>query len=87
VINSVSDAILGEPADAAQFQIVNGQLVQNAGGKNLYATVEPFVPGNGQSKLKVTWSATQAAVGDFSWSGDTVMWSDASVTRPQANVS
>ncbi|KXN85612.1 Putative endoglucanase type F, partial [Leucoagaricus sp. SymC.cos] len=85
VINSASDAVLGEPTDAAQFQITNGQLVQAAGGKNLYATVEAYVAGSGQNKLKVSWSASPAATGDFSWSGDTLLWVNASVTRPQSN--
>jgi len=53
----------------------------------LYAVVEPFVNGSGQNKLAVSWSETPAAAGDFSWSGDSLLWSDASVTRPQTNVS
>ena len=53
----------------------------------LYAVAEPFVNGSGQNKLAVSWSETPAAAGDFSWSGDSLLWSDASVTRPQTNVS
>ncbi|KAF9453307.1 hypothetical protein P691DRAFT_658712, partial [Macrolepiota fuliginosa MF-IS2] len=85
VIFTASDAVLGEPSDAAQFQITDGQLVQNANGTPLYAVVEAFVAGTDQNKLKVSWSTTQATSGAFSWSGDTVLWSDPNVTRPQDN--
>ncbi|KAL9709278.1 hypothetical protein Ac2012v2_007632 [Leucoagaricus gongylophorus] len=83
--NTASLAVLGEPADAAQFQITNGQLVQNEGEVLLYAVVEPFFNGSGQNKLAVSWSESPAAAGDFSWSGDTLLWSDVNVTRPQTN--
>ncbi|KAF5350683.1 hypothetical protein D9756_008697 [Leucocoprinus leucothites] len=82
---TTSPAVLGEPSTAAQFQITGGQLIQNPGGTPLYAVVEPFVSGSGQVKLAVSWSKSPAPAGDFSWSGDTLMWSDPTVTRPQAN--
>ncbi len=87
VKGTVSDAVLGEPVDAAQFQIVNGQLQQSiAGGDWLYAVVEPRANST-VVKLKVSWSATPATSGAFSWAGDTVEWSDPSISRPQNNVS
>ncbi|KAI0826092.1 hypothetical protein BC629DRAFT_1276778 [Irpex lacteus] len=85
VKGTVSDAVLGEPVDAAQFQIVNGQLQQSiAGGDWLYAVVEPRANST-VVKLKVSWSATPATSGAFSWAGDTVEWSDPSISRPQNN--
>ncbi|XP_006455209.1 hypothetical protein AGABI2DRAFT_194858 [Agaricus bisporus var. bisporus H97] len=84
VSSTASDAVLGEPVDAAQFQITGGQLVQNANGKSLYAIVEAYT-GADQKKLQVTWSATPSTSGAFSWSGDTVLWHDPNVPRPQDN--
>ena len=41
VINTASDAVLGDPDEAAQFQITDGQLVQMVpDGSMLYAVVE-----------------------------------------------
>jgi hypothetical protein len=85
VLNTASDAVLGEPVNAAQFQITSGQLIQNAAGTNLYAIVEPQANST-VNKLKVTWSKTAATSGTFVWSGDTVEWSNPSITRPQNNV-
>ncbi|KAF8888832.1 hypothetical protein BD779DRAFT_1522835 [Infundibulicybe gibba] len=84
LLNTVSDAVLGSPSTAAQFQITGGQLIQNAGGKNLYATVEPRANST-VVKLKVSWSATPATSGTFVFSGDTVEWSNPAITRPQNN--
>lgn len=81
-----SDAILGEPNTAAQFKITSGQLIQAVGSSSLYAVVEPRANST-VMKLKVSWSATQATSGTFSWSGDTLMWNNPSVSRPQDNVS
>lgn len=86
MIGTASDAVLGEPVDAAQFQIVNGQLQQAiTGGSWLYAVVEPRANST-VNKLKVSWSTTPATEGSFTWAGDTVEWSDPSITRPQDNV-
>ncbi|OBZ66782.1 GDP-L-fucose synthase [Grifola frondosa] len=88
VINTASDAVLGDPDTAAQFQIVSGQLVQLLpNGSSLYAVVE------GQSdpsvtKLQMSWStepASGANAGTFMWSGDTVEWSIPTIDRPQLN--
>ncbi|KAH9474646.1 Endo-1,4-beta-xylanase C [Psilocybe cubensis] len=84
VLNTASDAVLGEPSTAAQFQITGGQLIQNANGKNLYAVVEPRANST-VVKLKVSWSTTPATSGTFVFSGDTVEWSNPSITRPQNN--
>ncbi|KAF5325002.1 hypothetical protein D9619_009788 [Psilocybe cf. subviscida] len=84
VLNTASDAVLGEPVNAAQFQITNGQLIQNALGTSLYAIVEPRANST-VNKLKVSWSKTAASSGTFVWSGDTVEWSNPSITRPQNN--
>ncbi|KAF8153064.1 carbohydrate-binding module family 1 protein [Crassisporium funariophilum] len=84
VLNTVSDAVLGEPGNAAQFQITGGQLIQNAAGKSLYAVVEPRANST-VVKLKVSWSATPSTSGTFVFSGDTVEWSNPTITRPQNN--
>ncbi|PPQ77952.1 hypothetical protein CVT25_015427 [Psilocybe cyanescens] len=84
VLNTASDAVLGEPNNAAQFQITGGQLIQNANGKNLYAVVEPRANST-VVKLKVSWSTTPAASGTFIFSGDTVEWSTPTISRPQNN--
>ncbi|KAG6816147.1 hypothetical protein H0H87_008324 [Tephrocybe sp. NHM501043] len=84
VLNTASDAVLGEPSNAAQFQITNGQLVQNANGTPLYAVVESRADST-VVKLKVSWSTTPATGGTFVFSGDTVEWSIPTITRPQNN--
>ncbi|KAI0718560.1 hypothetical protein C8T65DRAFT_638408 [Cerioporus squamosus] len=88
VAGTASDAVLGEPNTAAQFQITGGQLIQLVpDGSKLYATVE----GRANStvmKLKMSWSATPASganAGTFQWSGDTVEWSIPTIQRPQLN--
>lgn len=81
---TVGDAVLGSPSTAAQFQITGGQLVQNAGGTKLYAIVEPRANST-VMKLKVSWSTTPATSGTFVFSGDTVEWSNTSISRPQNN--
>jgi len=86
VLGTASDAVLGEPGNAAQFQITGGQLIQNASGGKLYAVVEPRANST-VMKLKVSWSTTPATNGTFVFSGDTVEWSNPSITRPQNNVS
>ncbi|KAF9011914.1 carbohydrate-binding module family 1 protein [Cyathus striatus] len=84
IINTASEAVLGDPSTAAQFQITGGQLIQNAAGTPLYAIVE--TPANSTvNKLKVTWSTTAAPSGTFVFSGDTVEWSSPTITRPQDN--
>ncbi|KAG8830086.1 hypothetical protein FRC18_008680 [Serendipita sp. 400] len=78
------DAILGSYTTAAQFQVTGGQLVMNpTGSSKLYGQVAQ--PVSGDVKLKVTWASTPATFGTFSWSGDTLLWSDPSVTRSQNN--
>ncbi|KAL7284562.1 carbohydrate-binding module family 1 protein [Trametes coccinea BRFM310] len=88
VINTAGDAVLGDYTTAAQFQIVDGQLIQMVpDGSKLYAVVEarsdPSV-----MKLKMSWSTTPASgdnAGTFMWSGDTVEWSIPTIQRPQLN--
>ena len=86
VLDTASDAVLGEPESAAQFQITDGQLVQNAAGGPLYAVVEPPADESAK-KLKVTWGEAPDTLGSFVFTGDTVEWSSPDVTRPQNNVS
>ncbi|KAJ8521495.1 hypothetical protein ONZ45_g1794 [Pleurotus djamor] len=81
---SASPAVLGEPSEAAQFQVTNGQLIQNANGTPLYAHVEDKTD-PAAVKLAVSWSTTPAATGTFIFSGDTLEWSNPAVSRPQNN--
>ncbi|KAK7443525.1 hypothetical protein VKT23_015698 [Stygiomarasmius scandens] len=82
-LGTASDAVLGDPGNAAQFVITSGQLVQQV-SPPLYAIVEPRANST-VMKLKVTWSTTPASSGTFMWSGDTVEWSNPSISRPQNN--
>lgn len=84
-IGQPGPAVLGDPVDAAQFQIANGQLMQVSPGSTvLYANVEP--PANSSVvKLAVSWKTTPDTLGSFVWGGDTVEWSSTTVTRPQNN--
>jgi len=84
VLNTASDAVLGSPSSASQFQITGGQLIQNAGGSPLYAVVESRANST-VVKLKMSWSKTPATAGTFVFSGDTVEWSIPTITRPQNN--
>ncbi|THV02636.1 hypothetical protein K435DRAFT_836295 [Dendrothele bispora CBS 962.96] len=84
VLGTASDTVLGEPGNAAQFVInSSGQLVQQL-SPPLYAIVEPRANST-VMKLKVTWSTTPATSGTFMWSGDTVEWSNPTISRPQDN--
>ncbi|CAL1709547.1 unnamed protein product [Somion occarium] len=85
VLGTASDAVLGEPGNAAQFQITGGQLIQLVpDGTKLYAQVEDR-SGPSVMKLKVTWATTPAPAGTFQFSGDTVEWSIPTISRPQLN--
>ncbi|KAG7442886.1 carbohydrate-binding module family 1 protein [Guyanagaster necrorhizus] len=84
IINTASDAVLGEPADAAQFVITNGQLIQNAAGTPLYAIVEERA-NDTVVMLKMSWSESPATSGTFVFSGDTLEWSIPTIDRPQTN--
>ncbi|KAJ7764557.1 carbohydrate-binding module family 1 protein [Mycena maculata] len=84
VLNTPTTAVLGNYTNAAQFQVVNGQLIQNAAGTNLYATVDP--PANSSvTMLGMTWSTTPDTLGTFVFSGDSLEWSSPTVPRPQTN--
>ncbi|TBU24276.1 hypothetical protein BD309DRAFT_650368 [Dichomitus squalens] len=89
VQNTASDAVLGDPSTAAQFQITSdGQLIQILpDGSNLYAAVEARANST-VMKLKMSWQTTPASgdnAGTFMWSGDTVEWSIPTISRPQLN--
>ncbi|TFL04121.1 carbohydrate-binding module family 1 protein [Pterulicium gracile] len=84
--STASPAVLGSPANAAQFKITNGQLIQSiSGGKTLYAVVEPKPSDPSVKKLAVSWSETAPSSGTFKASGDTIEWSDPAVSRSQNN--
>jgi len=85
---TASDAVLGAPAVAAQFKIVDGQLVQYVTATSqLYAVVEGRASSS-VNKLKVSWSTSPASgtnAGTFLWAGDTLEWQSATISRPQLN--
>ena len=87
MIGAAGPAVLGDPTEAAQFQINNGQLEQLLpDGTILYANVQP--PANSSVvKLAMSFATTPDTLGTFVWGGDTVEWSSPTVTRPQTNVS
>ncbi|TFK29420.1 hypothetical protein FA15DRAFT_752559 [Coprinopsis marcescibilis] len=82
--NAASDAVVGEPIEAALFRVENGQLIQNANGTSLYAVLEPRADSS-VMKLKMSWTTSPAASGRFVFSGDTLEWSNPSISRPQNN--
>lgn len=84
-MSTPGDAVLGSYTNAAQFQVTDGQLIQNPQGTKLYAQVAQ--PASGDVKLKVTWADTPATFGTFKWTGDTLEWSEPTVKRSQNNVS
>ncbi|TAQ90035.1 hypothetical protein B7494_g1689, partial [Chlorociboria aeruginascens] len=74
-------AILSSYTTAGQFNVVDGQLVELTAGGVLYGNVQ--VQANSSvTKLGLTFSTTQNSYGTFSWSGDALQWSVASITRP-----
>lgn len=78
--------MLGSYMSAALFQVASGQLTQRtAAGTTLYAQVEALTD-TSVKKLKVSWAATPATSGAFVFSGDTLEWSNPTITRPQNNV-
>ncbi|KAF9467214.1 carbohydrate-binding module family 1 protein [Collybia nuda] len=84
VLSTASDAVLGSPSTAAQFQVTGGQLVQSVGGNKLYGVVESRADST-IMKLKLSWSTSPATSGTFNFSGDTLEWSNPAITRPQNN--
>ncbi|KAF7329724.1 hypothetical protein MKEN_00235700 [Mycena kentingensis (nom. inval.)] len=83
--NTATPAILGDFTRAAQFQIVNGQLMQNgANGVQLFAVVAP--PADATVKmLAVSWATKPDTLGTFFWSGDSLEWKSPTVARQQTN--
>jgi hypothetical protein len=83
---STGTAVLANYTNAGQFQIVDGQLVEliSASATNptlLYANVgQPATPSS--TLLPVSFSTTKNTFGTWSFSGDALEWSDASIKRP-----
>ncbi|KZP12780.1 carbohydrate-binding module family 1 protein [Athelia psychrophila] len=71
VLNSPGDAVISNPATAAQNNIVSGQLVQYLpSGSKLYLGVYPNATGT--TRLKMYWSTAPATNVTWSWEGDGV---------------
>ncbi|KAJ9134115.1 4-O-methyl-glucuronoyl methylesterase [Pleurostoma richardsiae] len=77
-------AVMTSYTSAGQFNIVDGQLIYNTGGiSRLYMNVED--PADKTQRVLKTWfNETQNAYGSFTFSGDTVTWTDPDVARPNA---
>ncbi|KAJ3778984.1 carbohydrate-binding module family 1 protein [Lentinula raphanica] len=76
-------AIMGSYTSAAQFQVTDGQLIQES-TPPLYAIVEDRANSSVMT-LAVSWSTTPATSGTFDFSGDTIEWSIPTIDRPQLN--
>ena len=70
VLSTASDAVLGDPSSAAQFQITNGQLIQNANGTPLYAVVEMVGP----EKLLAQGCIGRVSLGGWEFGGSSGRW-------------
>ncbi|KAG9023407.1 hypothetical protein FS837_005828 [Tulasnella sp. UAMH 9824] len=76
------DAILGDYTTAAQFNIVNGQLEHYLpNGSLLYLQVEQPADSS-VVKLKTSFATTPNTFGTFAFSGDAVIWSVSTISRP-----
>ncbi|KAG8907087.1 hypothetical protein FRB99_005342 [Tulasnella sp. 403] len=75
------DAILGPPAKAAQFNIVNGQVEHYLPSGVLYLQVEPRADSS-VMKLKTSFSTSPNTYGTFAFSGDALTWTVSGITRP-----
>lgn len=76
------DALMDDASTAGQFNIIDGQLVYNTGSSApLYMWVED--PADKTQRALATWfNSTASSYGSFSFSGDTVTWTDPDVARP-----
>lgn len=77
-----SDAFLDDPANAGQFNIIDGQLVYYTGtGGELYLHVEN--PEDKTQRTLETWFETvENDYGAFAFQGDTVTWHVDDIARP-----
>lgn len=80
------DAYLRSSQNAGQFNIINGQLLYNPGsssGETLYMWVEN--PANKTQRTLQTWfDTTDNPYGAFAFQGDTLTWTVADISRPNA---
>ncbi|KAF8208180.1 hypothetical protein K438DRAFT_317611 [Mycena galopus ATCC 62051] len=84
VLGTASPAVLGIYTQAAQFQVVSGQLIQYTPSGNLYAIVEPPASSNA-TMLGMHWATTPDTLGTFVFSGDSLEWSSPTIVRQQTN--
>ncbi|KAI1122008.1 carbohydrate-binding module family 1 protein [Nemania abortiva] len=80
------DAYLRSSQNAGQFNLVDGQLLYNPGsstGETLYMWVED--PSNKTQRTLQTWfDTTENPYGAFAFQGDTLTWTVADISRPNA---
>ncbi|KAK1751346.1 hypothetical protein QBC47DRAFT_434299 [Echria macrotheca] len=78
-------AVLSKNTGAGQFNVISGQLVYNrfGAGKQQYMHVENPADKT-QRKLRTWFDATPNDYGAFAFQGDTLIWTVADITRPNA---
>ncbi|KAI0547013.1 carbohydrate-binding module family 1 protein [Xylaria curta] len=80
------DAYLRSAQNAGQFNIINGQVVYNPGstsGELLYMWVENST-NKTQRTLQTWFDTTKNPYGTFAFQGDTLTWTVADISRPNA---
>ncbi|KAI0538718.1 carbohydrate-binding module family 1 protein [Xylaria digitata] len=80
------DAYLRSEKNAGQFNIIDEQLVYNPGsstGKTLYMWVEDSADKT-QRTLQTWFNTTENPYGAFAFQGDTLTWTVADISRPNA---
>ncbi|KAI1262783.1 hypothetical protein F5Y18DRAFT_418657 [Xylariaceae sp. FL1019] len=78
------DAYLLSPANAGQFNVIDGQLVYNPGsaiGETMYMWVENST-NKTQRTLETGFDTSENTYGTFAFSGDTLTWSVSDISRP-----
>ncbi|KAK4097262.1 carbohydrate-binding module family 1 protein [Parathielavia hyrcaniae] len=79
------NALISNPSRAGQFNVISGQLVWHrfGGQQPMYMHVEDPADRT-QRKLRTWFAASPNAHGTFGFQGDTLTWSVADISRPNA---
>ncbi|OBT97122.1 hypothetical protein VE01_04794 [Pseudogymnoascus verrucosus] len=82
--NAAGAAVLGDASTAAQFFFVYGRivLIPPRPSPALYAVVHPEVIGPAPGRLAITFETEAVNYGGFLYTGDTLMWRNLAVPRP-----
>ncbi|TDL21807.1 hypothetical protein BD410DRAFT_771148 [Rickenella mellea] len=83
VSGAASPAVVGDSTTAAQFQLVNGQVVQQLGAGNvLYLNVDTSGVASGATYIPTFFAATPNPNGTFGFQGNGLTWTSAGISRP-----